>query len=222
MGRKIRLFHVEDYGILRDGIKFILSGGEEIECVGDASSSAELFKNSLTGIDVLLLDVYLDGMTDLKAPTGFDIILRIKKAYPEISILVHSIYDDGDSVARLINAGATGFISKKMKAEELIRAIEAVARGLQYICPQTLPKLKNASRFLSGKDTILESKEMLFTKREREVLELVAQGYSSKQIADKLFITEKTVESHRKNMIEKARAKNTVQLISYAAATGYI
>jgi DNA-binding NarL/FixJ family response regulator len=222
MERKIRLFHVEDYGISRDGMKFILSNEKEIECVGDAGSSAELFKNSLTSIDVLLLDVYLDGMTDLKAPTGFDIISRIEKMYPRINILVHSIYDDGDSIARLINTGATGFVSKKMSADELIRAIKTVARGEYYFCSQTLSKLKNASRFIAGKDTTLESKEMLFTKREQEVLELVAQGYSSKQIADKLFITEKTVETHRKNMVEKAKVKNTVQLISYAHATGYL
>jgi DNA-binding NarL/FixJ family response regulator len=222
MGRKIRVFHVEDYKIVRDGIRFILSTDKDILWVGEAGTSADFFRDTPAGIDVLLLDLYLDGMTDLKAPNGFDIIKRIRTTNPKLKIIVHSIYEDGDSIVEAMEAGAYGFISKKTSAEELIRSIKVVASGKKYICPEAVKKFRNTNAYLSGKEKKLVPKERLFTKREREVLLLVAQGYSSKQIAAELFITEKTVETHRKHMVEKANVKNTVQLIAYAAETGFL
>jgi DNA-binding NarL/FixJ family response regulator len=222
MRRKIRLFHVEDYKIVRDGIRFILSTDKDILWVGEAGSAADFFRVSPEGIDLLLLDLYLDGMTDLTAPNGLDIIRQIRTTNPKLKIIVHSIYEDGDSVVETMDAGADGFISKKSSAEELIRAVKVVASGKKYICSETVKKFRNTNAYLSGKEKKLVPKERLFTKREREVLTLVAQGYSSKQIAGELFITEKTVETHRKHMVEKANVKNTVQLIAYAAETGYL
>jgi len=223
MAGKIRVFYVEDYKIMRDGMRFILRDDKEIQLSGDAENAEELF-DLLPGkkIDVLLLDIYLDGMSYSKAADGFDIIQRLLRTYPEISIIAHSIYDNGDTAAKIMNAGASGFVSKKTGYDELLRAIKTVHSGKKYVCTEAAPKLKNLNKFLSGREKILQSKETLFSKREREVLELVAMGFSSKQIAAKLFITEKTVESHRKNMVEKAKVKNTMQLISYAAATGFV
>ncbi|HTE29071.1 MAG TPA: response regulator transcription factor [Chryseolinea sp.] len=223
MAGRIRVFHVEDYKIARDGMKFILSEERDIQLIGQAHNADDLFRNlDNKKTDVLLLDLYLDAMTDLEAPDGFDILEHVQKKYAEVAILAHSIYDDGDTVAKFINGGGAGFVSKKAGFEELIKAIKTVATGKKYICSETLKKLKNANMFLTGRDKLLISKEELFSKREREVLELVAQGFSSKEIAHKLFITEKTVESHRKNMVDKAGVKNTVQLTAHAAFAGLI
>ena len=130
--------------------------------------------------------------------------------------------DDADRVAAIINAGALGFVSKKSGFEELIAAIKAVFHGQKFICRETSGRLKNLNKFLLGIESNLRNKEEVFTTREREILYLLAQGKSSKEIADALFIAERTVESHRKNMIEKGQVKNTVELIAYASGLGLI
>lgn len=219
----IKVFHVEDYKIMRDGIKHLLSQDEEIEIAGEARDGEELLRKlESTPVDVLILDIYLDAMEDLKTMNGFHICRYIQEAYPQIKIVAHSVYDDADRVAGIINAGALGFVSKKSGFEELIRAIKTVSTGQKFICLETSGRLKNLNQFLSGIESNLRGKEELFSQREREVLELLARGKSSREIAEQLFITERTVESHRKNMIEKGEVKNTVELIAYASALGLI
>ncbi|MBL7833299.1 MAG: response regulator transcription factor [Cyclobacteriaceae bacterium] len=219
----IRVFHVEDYKIMRDGIKHLLSQDEQIEVAGEAKDGEELLRKlEHTPVDVLILDIYLDAMEDLKTMNGFQLCRHIQDAYPHIKIVAHSVYDDADRVAGIINAGALGFVSKKSGFEELIRAIKTVNDGQKFICVETSGRLKNLNRFLLGIESNLRGKEQLFSQREREVLELLAQGKSSREIAEQLFITERTVESHRKNMIDKGQVKNTVELIAYASALGLV
>jgi DNA-binding NarL/FixJ family response regulator len=223
MSQRIRVFHVEDYQIMRDGIKHLLQLDEEIEIVGEAKNGEELIDAlSTTAIDVLILDIYLDGMEDLKTLDGFEICKLIKENYPAIKILAHSVYDDADRVARILNAGALGFVSKKSGFEELARAIKILYSGQKYICTETSRRLKNLNKFLDGIEHTLRAKDEIFTQREREILELLAQGKSSRETGDMLFITERTVETHRKNMLEKSDAKNTVELIAYASALGLL
>jgi DNA-binding NarL/FixJ family response regulator len=219
----IKVFHVEDYKIMRDGIRHLLSQDDDIVITGDARDGEELLRQlEHIPVDVLILDIYLDAMEDLKTMNGFQLCRHIREAYPHIKIVAHSVYDDADRVAGIINAGALGFVSKKSGFEELIRAIKAVSTGQKFICVETSARLKNLNQFLSGIESNLRGKEELFSQREREVLELLAQGKSSREIAEKLFITERTVESHRKNMIEKGQVKNTVELIAYTSALGMI
>jgi DNA-binding NarL/FixJ family response regulator len=219
----IEVFHVEDYKIMRDGIRHLLSQDPEINIVGEAQNGEELFRSLRTvRPHVLILDLFLDAMEDLKTLNGFQICHRLTKEHPEIKIVAHSVYDDADRVAGIIRAGACGFVSKKSGFDELIRAIKAVHAGETYICSETSGKLKNLNEFLKGIEINLKSKDEIFSAREREVLALLSKGQSSKEIADTLFITERTVESHRKNMIEKGRVKNTVELIAYASGLGLI
>jgi DNA-binding NarL/FixJ family response regulator len=171
---------------------------------------------------VLLLDIYLDSMEHMQIADGFEICRKLQKLAPHIRIVAHSVYDDADRVARIMKAGAMGFVSKKAGYEELIHAIKVVHTGKKYICQETSKKLKNLNKFLSGIEDTLESTEEFFSKREKEVLELLAGGYSSRDISRKLFITEKTVETHRKNLVQKADVKNTVELIAYASLRGLI
>lgn len=219
----IKVFHVEDYKIMRDGIRYLINQDPEIEMVGEARNGNELLHSlKTTKFDVLILDIYLDGMEDLKTMNGFQICHYLVDRYPQVKIIAHSVYDDADRVAGIIKAGALGFVSKKAGYEELIQGIKSVYRGQKFICSETAGKLKNLNRFLLGMESNLRSKDELFSQREREVLELLSQGRSSRQIAEELFITERTVESHRKNMIVKGQVKNTVELIAYAAHLGLI
>jgi DNA-binding NarL/FixJ family response regulator len=223
MREKIKVFHLEDYTIIRDGIRFLLSQDSDIELVGEANHGEELFKTlSQLKVDVLLLDIYLDGMEHTKRIDGFEISKRITEQYPEIKIVAHSVYDDADRVARIMKAGALGFVSKKAGYAELIHAIKVVYSGHKYICAETSKKLKNLNRFLAGIEDTLESTDEFFSKREKEVLKLMAKGFSSRDISSRLFITEKTVESHRKNLVQKAKVKNTNELIAYASLRGFI
>lgn len=220
---RIKVFHVEDYKIMRDGIKQLLSLDPDIEIVGEApSGQVFLEKLEVTEVDVLILDLYLDAMEDLNTLNGFQICRLVQEQYPHIKIVAHSVYHDADRVATLIKSGALGFVSKKSGFEELIRAIKTVSTGERYICPETAGKMKNLNQFLNGMEGNLRGKDEIFSQREREVLNLLSDGKSSKEIADSLFITERTVESHRKNMIEKGKVKNTVELIAYASSLGVI
>jgi DNA-binding NarL/FixJ family response regulator len=208
---------------MRDGIRQLLSQDNEIEIVGEARNADEMLKAlPTTEVNVLILDIYLDAMEDLKTMNGFQICRHLVEHYPEIRIVAHSVYDDADTVAAIIKAGALGFVSKKAGFEELIKAIKVVNEGRKFICNETAGKLKNLNKFLLGIEDNLRNKEEVFSHREREVLELLSKGKSSKEIADLLFITERTVETHRKNMIEKGGVKNTVELIAYAASLGLI
>jgi DNA-binding NarL/FixJ family response regulator len=224
MASKIKVFHLEDYKIMRDGVRYLLGQDKDIELVGEARNGNELMHNlkSVKKVDVLILDIYLDGMEDLKTMNGFQICRHLTDSYPDIRILAHSVYDDADRVAGILRAGAIGFVSKKSGYEELIEGIKSAYRGQKFICSETSRRLKNLNRFLLGIENNLRSKNELFSQREKEVLELLSDGKSSREIAETLFITERTVETHRKNMIVKGQVKNTVQLIALASAMGLI
>lgn len=223
MDDRIKVFHLEDYKIMRDGIKFLLSQDPGIVVVGEARKGEELIeKLPEINVDVLLLDIYLDGMEDQSPLDGFSICEYVHQHYPAIKIVAHSVYYDADRVARIMNAGATGFVSKKAGYEELIEAIKSVHAGKKYICKETSKKLKNINEFLEGIVDTLRGEKDFFSQREKDVLDLLGKGFSTKNIAQQLFITEKTVESHRKNMIEKAKVKNTAELIAFASARGFL
>lgn len=223
MNGRIKVFHVEDYKIMRDGVRALISLDDDIEIVGDACDGKALIEALPTvQFDVLIMDIYLDAMEDLSTMNGFQICRYIEETYPHIKIVAHSVYDDADRVAGIIKAGAMGFVSKKSGFEELISAIKVVSKSQKFICSETSRRLKNLNEFLLGIENNLRGKEEIFSQREREVLNLLAEGKSSKEIGERLFITERTVESHRKNMIMKGQVKNTVELIAYASALGLL
>src|SRR5688500_4955138 len=112
--KPIRVYHVEDYRIMRDGVRQLLSLDPEIEMVGEARNGGDhLLALDSTRVDVLILDLYLDAMEDLKTMNGFQICRYLKKAYPDIKVLALSVYDDADRVSEILKAGAFGFVSKK-------------------------------------------------------------------------------------------------------------
>jgi len=223
MTDRIKVFHLEDYKIMRDGVKFLLTQDKDITVIGEARKGEELIQIlPHTDIDVLLLDIYLDGMEDTRSMDGFAICEYVHKNFPAIKVVAHSVYDDADRVARIMNAGAMAFVSKKAGYEELVQAIKTVHAGKKYICRETSKKLKNLNDFLEGIVDTLRGEKDFFSNREKEVLELLGKGHSTKHIAKELFITEKTVETHRKNMVEKAKVKNTVELVAFASARGYL
>lgn len=220
---KIRIYHIEDYRIIRDGIKFLLTQDPDLELVGSSSNPDDLFSFLKDNpVDVLILDIFLDNMEDIKSINGFEICTRVKEGFPQVKVLSHSAYSDAEKVSKMINAGASGFVSKKSGYEELIFAVKRVYAGERYISVDAAKNLKNLNKFLEGIEETLKTENEFLTNREMEVLYLLAKGHSTREIAATLFINERTVETHRKNMVEKARVKNTVELVAYAVGRGLI
>jgi DNA-binding NarL/FixJ family response regulator len=223
MQERIKVFHLEDYKIIRDGIRFLLSQDHQINMIGEAQHGEQLLRVlPTTPIDILILDIYLDSMQLRDAPDGFEICEKIQNLAPGVKVLAHSVYDDADRVAKIMKAGAMGFVSKKAGFDELLHAIKTIHSGRKYICNETSKKLKNLNKFLSGTEETLEGTDEFCSRREKQVLELLADGHSTREIAKRLFITDKTVESHRKNLVSKAKVKNTVELIAFASSRGVI
>ena len=219
----ISIYSLEDYKIIRDGIRYILSQDEQFNWVGDSDNIVDLYNVlASTRVDVLLLDIYLDGMKNVKSIDGFEVCNYVNRHYPSTKIVAHSMYDDSDKVVKMMASGAKGFISKRSGYEVLIEGIKAVNAGDIYICREAERNFKNAKEYISGETNELKARNEFFSKREKEVLELMAKGFLSRDIAKELFVTEKTVESHRRNMVQKAKVKNTMELISFAMNRGII
>jgi len=224
MMTKIRVFHVEDYAVLRDGIKQLLSFDPDIEMVGEAKNGADFFVAlESSDIDVLILDLSLEDIEDLTTFNGFQICRIVQEKYPHVKIIAHSVFDDAERVAAIIHFGALGYVSKRSGFEELIRAIKTVYLGARYLCAETAAKMKGVKESLLVMEHQLRGNDgEVFSSRELQVLELLCRGKTSAEIAVTLVMTERIVESHRRSLIEKGKVKNTVELMAYASSLGVI
>jgi DNA-binding NarL/FixJ family response regulator len=213
----IKLIITDDHKLIRDGLKAMLSDGEEnIQVVGEASSGRELI-NMLPGseADVVLMDMSMPEMSGLEA-TGY-----IAEHFAHLKVLVLSMMEQEKYVAEAIKAGALGYILKTADQEELIHAIQTVARGEQYVSTQIaiqmLKTLTDANTLSASAVAGPRIDSIDLSKREMEVLQLIAQGYTNQQIADITFTSKRTLESHRQNLLDKTGCKNTASLIMYAS-----
>ncbi len=214
--RKTRVLIVDDHTIVRDGISSLLALAGDIEVVGEAANGREgLEKVSKLLPDVVLMDISMPIMGGLEA------IPRIRKEFPETKILVLTQYDDKEHVFPAIQAGANGFISKMAASSELTSGVRAVAAGESYLSPAI------AKMFVDDYQRVapIEAKGDPYkelTDREREMLKLVVEGYKSRQIADMLAITPKTVEAHKASLMKKLGIHSNLELVKYALRRGII
>ncbi len=207
MNQKIRIFIVDDHEIFRNGLKLVFSKNEEIEIVGEAGSGEEFLSlMETTDFDVVLMDIKMKGMNGIET-SG----LAIRKC-PEIKVLVLSTFGEEEFLHEIINVGAKGFLLKNVNKDTIFGAIKQVYQGHNYFSPELLPFFTN--KYLNQNNNI--SDEVLLTKREREILQLIAKGYSNSEISEKLFISKRTVDSHKNSLISKTGSKNIVSLLIYA------
>lgn len=193
---------VDDHQILLDGIKTLLSVEADLEIVGEAADAR--MATQLLGFakpDLLVTDLSLPDTTHT------EFIKSTRTKYPDLKILVLSMHDEQEIIKDVLKAGANGYVLKNNSREELVKAIRNVLLGIEYVSPDVSLKLLEASQRVN---------ESLLTEREIEIVRLIAKEYSNKQIADKLFISERTVESHRKNIFRKADVHTVVGVIKYA------
>jgi DNA-binding NarL/FixJ family response regulator len=212
----IKIIIADDHKLIRDGLKAMLSEREkDIQVVGEAHSGNELV-GMLTGseAELVLMDINMPEMDGLEATK------YIKEHFPHIKVLVLSMVEQETYVSEAIRAGALGYILKTTDQEELIHAIITVARGEQYISTQIAMKLlqnRNPLPAAPKFSSAAEETAALISKREMEVLQLIAQGFTNTEIADQLFTSKRTIESHRQSLLEKTGSKNTASLIVYAS-----
>lgn len=193
---------VDDHKILLDGIKQLLSAEPDLEVVAEATD-ARMGMNLLSylQVDILVTDLSLPDVTH----TSF--IVDVRKKFPELKILVLSMHDESELLRDVIKTGVNGYVLKSNSREELVKAIRNVIMGEHYVSPDVSLKLMEQDQ---------RKNSSVLTEREIEIVKLISKEYSNKQIADALFISERTVESHRKNIFRKSETHTVVGLIKYA------
>lgn len=213
----VKIFLVEDHDIVRQGIKALLSGESSVIVTGEASNGSEVIPMlKKQKPDVLVMDMNMPVMNGLET-TKF-----IKKEYPEIKILILSMHDHESYLIDLLDAGADGYILKNSTKDELLFAIHKIVGGGMYIAPEFTMnmlakyKMSMTTNFKSGASTVDLSE------REQAVLDLIAEGYTNLEIASKLFISVRTIETRRKKLLEKTGTVNTATLIRFAVKNGLI
>lgn len=207
---QIKLMIVDDHQMIINGIIGLLNDVSHIKVIAQANNGQEaLEKLHEVKPDILIVDVQMPVMN------GFELTQHIKRLYPQIKILALSTYDEKSIVLKMLEAGAVGYILKNIKTDEFVNAIEEVAKGKEYFSNEMLLALSkpNAEEILNTTQTVMPSN---LSAREVEVLQLIVQGLTNPQIADKLFISVKTVEGHRTNLMKKLDVHNVAGLIRYA------
>ena len=202
----IRVVLVDDHAIVRDGIKQMMLLSPGIVITGEAANGVEALEVLKTcPCDVLILDMTMPGIS------GVDLIHRIHQDYPGIPILVLSMHDDGQIIARAVKAGASGYIAKGSRSSVLMDAIHLVARGEKYLDPA----ISGFVFSLPAKDA--EVPGDILSRRELEILRRIAAGDSLGKIADQYHVSPKTVSTHKMRIMQKLNITNNAELIRYAA-----
>ncbi len=209
---RIKILVVDDHAIMRDGIRALLGLHEDIEIVGEASEGKEAVEKAQElAPDVIVMDIAMPDMDGLEATR------RITKKNPTVKVLVLTQHDNKEYILSAIKAGVVGYIPKRALGLELVSAIRAVHQGDSYLYPSAAAAV--IRDYLKG---VTKDPFDRLTAREREIFKLVAEGHTSREIADKLFISLKTVLGHRTKIMEKLDLHNRSELIKYAIRKGLI
>ena len=212
--KKIRVLLAEDHTIVRQGISALLRSEPDIEVAGEAADGLEALELAKKLIpDVVLMDIAMRNLNGLEATR------KIKKLFPHTKVLVLTMYDNEEWIFQILKVGASGYLIKDSAMTELTAAIRAVYQGDSYLSPSISKKV--IDEYIRKAEMGEESgPEDVLSGREREILQLIAEGHSVPQIASLLCISKKTVEAHKNHIMEKLNIRDKVGLIKYAIRTG--
>lgn len=214
---KTRILIADDHAILREGVRALLKMYPDMEVVGEAADGKEAIDRVRElNPDVVLMDIAMPGLGGLEAT------LEIRKSSPDSKILILTQYDNKEYLMRFLKAGVVGYVLKKAVGEELVAAIRSVQQGGRFLHPsmaaQLIDDYMHKGEPVDGADNLYEK----LSDREKEVLKLVAEGHTSREVADTLGLSVKTVMVHRSNIMEKLGTHNRTELIKYAIRKGLI
>lgn len=230
----VRILIVDDHSLLREGLKRILNMEEDLEVVGECSDGLEVLECcKQTQPDVVLMDINMPGQNGVVSTE------ELKQHFPNIKVIILSIHDDESYVFETLRIGAVGYLLKDMDSSELIHAIRSVVDGYAYIHPKVSGKLINQLRRMTyldqrglvqksdnmvreGAEYVSNSMESPLTRREAEVLRLMAEGKNNKAIAEALYISEKTVKNHVSSILQKLEVDDRTQAVINSIKRGWV
>lgn len=210
----IRVVIADDHALIRDGLQVLLRKEQEIELCGEARDGEALVKLvHQVKPDVVITDVKMPGLD------GVDATRQIKEAFPHIGVIGLSSHDEGNLIIDMIKAGAKSFLVKTASKSEILEAIRKVYRDETYYCPATREKLASIMA-RSNFHPITSSAASLFTERERQVINLTCEGLSNKQIAERLGLKPRTIDSYKETIMEKMGVNSSTAIVIYAVDNG--
>ena len=206
----IRILLVDDHPVVRDGIKANLEDAEDIEIVGEAANGSQAIERAVElQPDIVIMDMKLPDISGLEATE------KLREEMPGVKVLVLSMFDDKNYVLKSVKCGARGYVLKDSPPEDLLHAIQQVHKGGAFFDA-------SVSDYLLNPDEDADTDESGLTPREREVLTHVAEGLSNKEIASTLFLSVRTIEAHRENIMRKLDIHGTAALTRYAIEKGFV
>ena len=211
---EIKILVTDDHQIIVDGLKSLLNNSADFKVIGEANNGREALKIiENVEVDVVLMDI------DMPVMNGIETLKEIRRRRLVVKVIILSMHHEAGMIKSLIDLGAMGYLLKSSPQEELAAAIRKVAAGQQYFSTQVtlslLNKPQNSHNAESGSAGLL-------TERETEIIKLIAEGFSNKEIGAKLFISHRTVDTHRTNLMKKIEVENIAGLISYAIKNGIV
>lgn len=212
---RLRVLLADDHNVVREGLKALINAQEGMEVVGEAADGpTAVARAAELRPDVVVMDITMPGLNGAKA-TG-----RVREACPDVKVLALTAHEDRAYLRQLLEAGATGYVLKRAAAAELVQDVRAVAAGGVYLDPAL------AGRVAGGFVTAAAAKEALtgtdLSDREEEVVRLIAEGFSNKQIATRLSLSVKTVETYKARSLEKLGLRDRIDLVRYARQRGWL
>lgn len=213
---KIRVFLADDHQVFREGIRLLLERVPDMEVIGEADNGEEaVTRVSQLMSDVVLMDITMPGLNGLEAAR------QIKQKHPSVKVLILTMHETDQYLAEMLGVGVSGYLVKTTTSRELISAIRAVYQGDVYLYPSIARMLVGdyLQRVKSGEE---KTSYDGLTPREREILRYIAEGRQNREIAQLLFISVRTVQAHRSNLMEKLGAHDRTQLVKYAIRKGII
>jgi DNA-binding NarL/FixJ family response regulator len=206
---KVKILIADDHGIVRSGLKLLLDRQSDLKVVAEAEDGVDALAKVVTERpDLAILDVTMPRMTGLQATH------EIKKQAPEVQVLILSMHDDERYLFEALRAGAAGYVLKHAADTDLLEAVRAAARGQPFLTASAQQSLI--------RDFLERGEQPELTPREQEVVKLIAEAHTNREIAEILHLSEKTVESHRANVLQKLGMRDRVELVRYAIRHGLV
>lgn len=214
----LKIILAEDHIIVRNGIKLLLESQAGVQVIAEAATGLEVLDLIQKGTvpDVVLTDINMPEMD------GINLIKTLKASHPEIKTIILSMLDNEKYVAQAFMEGSNGYLLKNVTEDEMTFALKTIADGQKYLCGELAQKLLDKLIQNLTVQSEQASQHIDLSMREIEVLHLVAEGFTNQEMADKLFLSKRTVEGHRQTLIDKTGSKNTAALIRFAVTNGFL